>query len=183
MPRDGLTLTRLSLGYWETEVVHRTTGDVIRIDVSVSDLDGLTDDFGRDRIDKLKVICEEAFALKELYLEQIIGWRESHFGEPPNALEHFEAEEIRSLEQRGINTAKLALLDETELRAWAKQFLLDGISVGFSFHYEDYDYTKPKVQGVFMSALVLDPSGQRWSCSLGGHVNRHECGEGWIEYC
>jgi hypothetical protein len=180
-----IALTRCQLGEWETKVIHPSTGETLRIQIHIRDLDhNPIDDFGKGRIDKLSAICNDAFALRDMYLESISTWRTSQLNDSPNALGEFSEVEIERINNRGIDLSLLVRKEPIELAKWASAFRLEDevIEVEFGYHYKDYDYTKSKVQGVFMIAYVIDPGGLRWASKLGEDQNLHEDGEGYIEF-
>jgi hypothetical protein len=176
-----IRLTRLSLGQWETEVAHPYTGEIQKIEVELGDECGNpSDDFGKDRIDKLVLICEDAFALKSMYLERIIEWRKGHFHESPDTLCEFDEDEINEWRRIGIDVTRLSNREEVEVHKWAAAFRLETMSVSFGFFYRDYYRSKSREPMTLMSASVIDPGGRRWACSLGDY--QHNDGEGWIEF-
>lgn len=181
MVSKTIRLTRLSLGQWQTEVTHPDTGEILYIDIDLTDEGGSPcDDFGQDRIDKLILICEDTFALKSMYLDMIVKWRKGHFHEPPDVLSEFGEDEIKEWRKNGIDITRLSHSEEVEVNKWAAAFRLDTMSVSFGFFYSHYNQSKSREPMTLMSACVIDPGGRRWACSLGDY--RHNDGEGWIEF-
>jgi hypothetical protein len=126
----------------------------------------------QDALITLLEIKNDAFELREFYLNKIIEWRTEHIDE-------FDSyEELSALAEHQISIPKLLERDYLALQKWKNCFYLAEIYIDFHFNK---DYNRTDLLG--MTGFVVDPLNRQWQSVLGSDLNpKYETGEGLIEH-
>lgn len=168
-----MNLIKLKDGEWRLDVKHRLTSEILTLLIYYDDGKANPyDRFDSDFLIKLQSLQEDAFALKNLYLEHAFSWCKDCMKE----LDGYA--EINALSLKGLNYEKLLNDDYIEIQKWKNEFQVTEIS---------FQKNTSPIDGkdhFSMSATVKDPSDCQWVVCLGSPSNpKYETdSDGYIEY-
>ena len=168
-----MNLIKISNGKWRVDVKHRLTSEILTLFISYDDgKENPHDKFDSDFLIKLQSLQEDAFALKNLYIKQVLSWCKG-------CLENLDSyDEMNSLSIKGLSYEKLMNDDYIELQKWENEFQVTEITFEKNTSLIDgKDYFS-------MSATVTDPSDCQWVVCLGSPLNpKYETdSDGYVEY-
>ena len=168
-----MNLIKLKDGEWRLDVKHRLTSEILTLLIYYDDGEPNPHDrFDSDFLVKLQSLQEDAFALKNLYIEQVLSWCRG-------CLEDLSSyDEMSALSTKGLSYEKLMSYDYIEIQKWKNEFQL--IEIAFQKNISPINGK----DHFSMSAIVKDPSDCQWQVCLGSHSNtKYETdSDGYIEY-
>lgn len=168
-----MDLIKVENGFWKLEVSNRNASDIITLRIACHDLDNKPcESLWQDALITLLEIKNDAFELREFYLNKIIDWRT----EPIDEFDSYE--ELSALAGHQISITKLLERDYLTLQKWKNSFYLSEIYIDF---YRNKDRNRTDLLG--MTGFVVDPVNRQWQAVLGVEGNpKYETGEGLIEH-
>jgi hypothetical protein len=168
-----MDLIKVESGLWKFDVKNSNGSDKITLQISCHDYNHKPcESLGHDALITLLDIKNDAFELREFYLNKIIEWRTEH-------IENFDSDdELSTLAEHGINIAKLLVRDYLTIQKWKNSFHLSKIDIDFLLNK---DHNRTDLLG--MTGFVVDPLNWQWQSVLGFDENpKYETGEGLIEH-
>ena len=168
-----MNLIKVTDGQWRLNVKHRLTSEILTLLIYYDDGEANPHDrFDSEFLIKLQSLQEDAFALKNIYIEHALSWCKDCLKE----LDSYE--ELRALSSKGLNYEKLLNDDYIEMKKWENEFQVTEIA---------FQKNTSPIDGKHyfsMSATVKDPSDCQWVVCLGSPSNpKYETdSDGYIEY-
>ena len=168
-----MNLIKVKDGQWRLDVKHRLTSEILTLCIYYDDGEANPyDRFDSDFLIKLQSLQEDAFALKNLYIKQVLSWCRGCLDDLDSYVE------MNALSIKGLSYEKLLNDDYIEMQKWENEFQVTEITIEKSptlVNCKDFFH---------MYAIVKDPSDCQWQVCLGSHSNpKYETeSDGYIEY-